>query len=167
MTATSTPTPVLQARGLVKRYGQVTSIDGADCDLLAWGAGLGPSTGGQRHLGCRIDNGAVAVDAHQRTSRDGCFAAGECTGVGGSELAVVEGGSAGYGATGQTAQTAARGARRPHWQAVAGGGGRRVASPESVVPPRSCAFPFRASSGRVLRRARTRPACVRFCLFLC
>jgi len=34
MTATSSPTPVLQARGLVKRYGQVTAIDGADFDLL-------------------------------------------------------------------------------------------------------------------------------------
>ena len=30
----STPTPVLQARGLVKRYGQVTALDGADFDLL-------------------------------------------------------------------------------------------------------------------------------------
>ncbi|MEW2413176.1 ATP-binding cassette domain-containing protein [Streptomyces sp. NPDC046866] len=29
-----TPTPVLQARGLVKRYGHVTAIDGADFDLL-------------------------------------------------------------------------------------------------------------------------------------
>jgi fructose transport system ATP-binding protein len=30
----STPTPVMQARGLVKRYGQVTALDGADFDLL-------------------------------------------------------------------------------------------------------------------------------------
>ena len=28
------PTPVLQARGLVKRYGHVTALDGADLDLL-------------------------------------------------------------------------------------------------------------------------------------
>ncbi|MYS88724.1 MULTISPECIES: ATP-binding cassette domain-containing protein, partial [Streptomyces] len=34
MTTTTTETPVLQARGLVKRYGQVTAIDGADFDLL-------------------------------------------------------------------------------------------------------------------------------------
>jgi fructose transport system ATP-binding protein len=33
MTTTS-PVPVLQARGLVKRYGHVTAIDGADFDLL-------------------------------------------------------------------------------------------------------------------------------------
>src|ERR671938_123522 len=29
-----TPTPVLQARGLVKRYGQVTALDGCDFELL-------------------------------------------------------------------------------------------------------------------------------------
>ena len=31
----TTPVPVLQARGLVKRYGQVTAIDGADFELRA------------------------------------------------------------------------------------------------------------------------------------
>jgi fructose transport system ATP-binding protein len=30
----SAPTPVMQARGLVKRYGHVTALDGADFDLL-------------------------------------------------------------------------------------------------------------------------------------
>jgi fructose transport system ATP-binding protein len=30
----SAPTPVLQARGLVKRYGHVTALDGADLDLF-------------------------------------------------------------------------------------------------------------------------------------
>jgi len=35
MTETAPPsTPVLQARGLVKRYGHVTALDGADLDLL-------------------------------------------------------------------------------------------------------------------------------------
>ena len=33
MTAGAAPTPVLQARGLVKRYGHVTALDGADLDL--------------------------------------------------------------------------------------------------------------------------------------
>ena len=32
--AASQSTPVLQARGLIKRYGQVTALDGADFDLL-------------------------------------------------------------------------------------------------------------------------------------
>ncbi|RKE17778.1 ATP-binding cassette domain-containing protein [Streptomyces sp. TLI_171] len=34
MSITATATPVIQARGLVKRYGHVTAIDGADFDLL-------------------------------------------------------------------------------------------------------------------------------------
>ncbi len=34
MSSTTTVTPVIQARGLVKRYGHVTAIDGADFDLL-------------------------------------------------------------------------------------------------------------------------------------
>ncbi|WP_419994384.1 ATP-binding cassette domain-containing protein [Streptomyces boninensis] len=32
---TDTPSPVLQARGLIKRYGHVTALDGADFDLYA------------------------------------------------------------------------------------------------------------------------------------
>ena len=32
--STTQASPVLQARGLVKRYGSVTAIDGADFDLL-------------------------------------------------------------------------------------------------------------------------------------
>ncbi|WP_095145777.1 NAD(P)/FAD-dependent oxidoreductase [Burkholderia contaminans] len=90
-----------------------------DCDRLACGFGLVPNTVLPSHLGCRIDNGAVAVDVHQRTSRDGVFAAGECTGVGGSELAMVEGEIAGLAATGQTAPLAALVAQRAHWQAFA------------------------------------------------
>jgi fructose transport system ATP-binding protein len=34
MTSDNLPTPVLQARGLVKRYGHVTALDGADLELL-------------------------------------------------------------------------------------------------------------------------------------
>ncbi|WGS46525.1 NAD(P)/FAD-dependent oxidoreductase [Burkholderia sp. JSH-S8] len=89
------------------------------CDRLACGFGLVPNTALPSHLGCRIENGAVAVDAHQRTSRAGHFAAGECTGVGGSELAMVEGEIAGCAATGQTARLAALVERRAHWQAFA------------------------------------------------
>ncbi|HDR9066771.1 TPA: NAD(P)/FAD-dependent oxidoreductase [Burkholderia vietnamiensis] len=88
-----------------------------DCDRLACGFGLVPNTVLPSHLGCRIEHGAVVVDAHQRTSRDGCFAAGECTGVGGSELAMVEGEIAGHAATGQTARLAALVEQRARWQA--------------------------------------------------
>ncbi|RQR47025.1 MULTISPECIES: FAD/NAD(P)-binding oxidoreductase [unclassified Burkholderia] len=103
-----------------------------DCDRLACGFGLVPNTVLPSHLGCRIENGAVVVDAHQRTSRDGCFAAGECTGVGGSELAIVEGEIAGYAATGQTAPLAALVARRAHWQAFADAVRERFAIREPI-----------------------------------
>ncbi|VBB13614.1 NAD(P)/FAD-dependent oxidoreductase [Burkholderia stabilis] len=103
-----------------------------DCDRLACGFGLVPNTVLPSHLGCRIENGAVAVDAHQRTSRDGHFAAGECTGVGGSELAMVEGEIAGYAATGQTAPLAVLVARRAHWQAFADAVRERFAIREPI-----------------------------------
>ncbi|MBZ5795237.1 NAD(P)/FAD-dependent oxidoreductase [Burkholderia contaminans] len=103
-----------------------------DCDRLACGFGLVPNTVLPSHLGCRIDNGAVAVDAHQRTSRDGVFAAGECTGVGGSELAMVEGEIAGYASTGQTGPLVALVAQRAHWQAFANAVRERFAIREPI-----------------------------------
>ncbi|WP_420212577.1 FAD-dependent oxidoreductase [Burkholderia aenigmatica] len=103
-----------------------------DCDRLACGFGLVPNTVLPSHLGCRIDNGAVAVDAHQRTSRDGVFAAGECTGVGGSELAMVEGEIAGLAAIGQTAPLAALVTQRAHWQAFADAVRERFAIREPI-----------------------------------
>jgi hypothetical protein len=45
---------------------------------------------------------AIAVDEWQRTSRDRVFAVGECTGIGGVDLAVAEGEIAGYAACGET-----------------------------------------------------------------
>ncbi|OXI84049.1 FAD/NAD(P)-binding oxidoreductase [Burkholderia sp. AU31652] len=103
-----------------------------DCDRLACGFGLVPNTVLPSHLGCRIDDGAVAVDVHQRTSRDGFFAAGECTGVGGSELAMVEGEIAGLAATGQTAQLAALVTQRAHWQVFADAVRERFAIREPI-----------------------------------
>ncbi|AOK07421.1 NAD(P)/FAD-dependent oxidoreductase [Burkholderia sp. AU28942] len=103
-----------------------------DCDRLACGFGLVPNTVLPSHLGCRIENGAVVVDAHQRTSRDGCFAAGECTGVGGGELAMVEGEIAGCAATGQTQSLAALIARRAHWHAFADAVRERFAIREPI-----------------------------------
>ncbi|KVK93298.1 FAD/NAD(P)-binding oxidoreductase [Burkholderia territorii] len=103
-----------------------------DCDRLACGFGLVPNTVLPSHLGCRIENGAVAVDAYQRTSREGCFAAGECTGVGGSELAMVEGEIAGCAATGQTAPLDELIAQRARWQAFADAVRERFAIREPI-----------------------------------
>lgn len=65
------------------------------CDTLAVGHGMLPHTDLADGLGCRLDGPAVAVDAEQRTSVPGVWAAGEATGVGGAALALAEGHIAG------------------------------------------------------------------------
>lgn len=70
-----------------------------ECDRLACGFGLVPNTELGQLLGCALGaNGGLAVDAQQATSVAGCFAAGECTGIGGSERAAVQGALAGAAA---------------------------------------------------------------------
>jgi len=64
MTAIASATPVLQARGLVKRYGQVVAIDGADFDLLPGEvlAVIGDNGAGKTSL-IKALTGAVTPDA--------------------------------------------------------------------------------------------------------
>lgn len=69
-----------------------------ECDRLACGFGLVPNTQLGQLLGCQIKDQAIIVDEYQRSSQPQVFAAGECTGFGGSELAMVEGSIAGYAA---------------------------------------------------------------------
>lgn len=71
------------------------------CDWLACGFGLAPSLELARLAGCAIDGGAVRVDTLQRTSVPGVLCAGEGTGIGGVELALVEGEVAGHVAAGR------------------------------------------------------------------
>jgi D-hydroxyproline dehydrogenase subunit alpha len=73
------------------------------CERVAYGYGLTPNTRLARALGCALAGEAIAVDAGQRTSVEGVYAAGECTGVGGMELARVEGELAGWAAAGDEA----------------------------------------------------------------
>ncbi|WP_369138028.1 NAD(P)/FAD-dependent oxidoreductase [Modestobacter versicolor] len=73
------------------------------CDLLAVGWGFTPHLELHLQLGCATELGAdgslvVTADDAGRTSVPGVWAAGECTGIGGSELAVVEGEIAGRSA---------------------------------------------------------------------
>jgi NADPH-dependent 2,4-dienoyl-CoA reductase/sulfur reductase-like enzyme len=70
-------------------------------DLLCTGYGLVPNLELARLLGCAIDGGVVGVDAAQRTSVAGVWCAGEPTGIGGVDLALVEGQVAGLGAAGR------------------------------------------------------------------
>ncbi|AZC23146.1 NAD(P)/FAD-dependent oxidoreductase [Pseudomonas sessilinigenes] len=102
------------------RIRQGRRIREISCDYLACGFGLVPNTRLASHLGCRLEQGAIAVDSEQRSSLPLVYAAGECTGIGGSELALVEGEIAGYAATGQAGRAAALNAQRQHWQRFAG-----------------------------------------------
>jgi D-hydroxyproline dehydrogenase subunit alpha len=74
------------------------------CDYLACGFHLIPNVELPVLLGCRTQNGCVQVDHFQRTTVEGIFCAGEPTGVGGVELALVEGEIAGLSAAGRNAE---------------------------------------------------------------
>ena len=74
------------------------------CDYLACGFHLVPNVELQSLLGCRLRNGFVRVDDFQGTSVEGVFCAGEPTGIGGVELALVEGQIAGLAAAHETAR---------------------------------------------------------------
>ncbi|WP_028210690.1 FAD-dependent oxidoreductase [Paraburkholderia mimosarum] len=78
-----------------------------DCDRLACAYGLVPNMGLGAALGCglepRAGSAAIAVNEFQQTSVESIYAAGECTGVGGMELAAVEGRIAAHAALGDNA----------------------------------------------------------------
>ncbi|WP_042421738.1 NAD(P)/FAD-dependent oxidoreductase [Streptacidiphilus anmyonensis] len=78
------------------------------CDAVAVGHGLVPQLELPLELGCRTrrlpdGSAALVVDAAQRTTVPGVWAAGESTGIGGVQLAVAEGELAGRAVAGQTA----------------------------------------------------------------
>ncbi|WP_458377672.1 FAD-dependent oxidoreductase [Pseudomonas fluorescens] len=89
------------------------------CDRLACGFGLIPNTQLGQALGCALDGTALAVDTWQTTSQADHYAAGECTGFGGSELALVEGAIAGHAAVGNIAAARQLRPRRARWQGFA------------------------------------------------
>lgn len=82
------------------RHWRPVSTRTVECDILAYGYGFVPQLELPVQLGCATRHDAdggpvVAVDAGQRTSVPGVYAAGESTGVGGAVLAEVEGRIAG------------------------------------------------------------------------
>lgn len=70
-------------------------------DYVACGFGLVPNTEAAQLLGCRLDDGFVAVDSRQQTTVEGVYCAGEPTGIGGLDKALEEGERAGAAATSQ------------------------------------------------------------------
>jgi len=100
----------------VRRKGGTLDIA---CDYLACGYGLLPNTELARALGCRIEQGAVQVDPWQHTSVANILCAGEGTGVGGVDLALVEGHIAGLAASGRAHDAQAYFAERDKWRGFA------------------------------------------------
>lgn len=100
-----------------------SSVEDIACDRLACGFGLVPNTELGQHLGCAVvmRNGtaALAVDAAQATSVPDIYAAGENTGIGGSDRALTQGAIAGHAAVGAIAQAAALRPQFTRWDAFA------------------------------------------------
>lgn len=82
------------------------------CDYLACGFHLVPNLELAALLGCRMENGFVAVDEWQQNSARGIFCAGEPTGIGGLELSLIEGQIAGLAAAAQPQKARAMFAQR-------------------------------------------------------
>jgi hypothetical protein len=95
----------LRAEGCEKLESVTVSRKGKretfSCDYLACGFHLVPNTELAALLGCRLKNDAVEVDCSQQTSVSGIYCAGEPTGIGGLELALIEGQIAGFAASGR------------------------------------------------------------------
>lgn len=70
-----------------------------ECDLAGVGFGLVPNTRVAAMLGCEIRGNRVRTDHHQRTSVPNIWCAGEATGIGGVDAAVLEGQIAACSAT--------------------------------------------------------------------
>jgi NADPH-dependent 2,4-dienoyl-CoA reductase/sulfur reductase-like enzyme len=95
-----------------------------DCERIACGYGLVPNVTVGEALGCAIRRdpeagSALVVDDAQRTSLAHVFAAGECTGVGGMELASVEGEIAGLQAVDAQREAAQLQTQRDRWRRFA------------------------------------------------
>lgn len=107
------------AGAVIRRRGLDVTLE---CDRIASGYGLVPNVSLAQMFGCALARGAVVVDDGQRTSVQDVWAAGECTGIGGMELARAEGRIAGLSATDRPVP-ASLVREREHWRGFA----RRVA----------------------------------------
>jgi NADPH-dependent 2,4-dienoyl-CoA reductase/sulfur reductase-like enzyme len=103
--------------------GNARELETLQCDYLACGYGLIPNVELAQALGCATasvgPHTVVETDRWQQTSVPGIYCAGEGTGVGGVDLALVEGRIAGLCASGQGAQTEADVGERARWRKFA------------------------------------------------
>jgi NADPH-dependent 2,4-dienoyl-CoA reductase/sulfur reductase-like enzyme len=86
-----------------------------ECDQLACGFGMVPNVELPLALGCELEQGFVRVDQSQGTSRPDVFCAGEPTGIGGADCALVEGQIAGHAAAGKPARAESLFRKRAAW----------------------------------------------------
>lgn len=100
----------------LQQQGKIVELE---CDRLACGFGLIPNIQLGQALGYAIEGQALAVDVWQASHRADHYAAGECTGFGGSELALAEGAIAGHSAVGEVEQAREWWPRRARWQGFA------------------------------------------------
>ena len=88
---------------VINRNFEIKKIRNVKCDVAAIGWGFTADTSIAGALGCKQviakdDGVVVSVDKDQQTSIPGVFAAGEITGIGGSDLSMAEGVIAGLAA---------------------------------------------------------------------
>jgi NADPH-dependent 2,4-dienoyl-CoA reductase/sulfur reductase-like enzyme len=98
---------VTQAHGSDRLRSVTVKIGGAKheiaCDYLGCRFHLIPNVELPRLLGCVVDRGHVVVDVKQQSSIPHVYCAGELTGIGGVEKALIEGEIAGLSAVGLSA----------------------------------------------------------------
>ena len=87
----------------INRNFKVKKVKNIKCDVAAIGWGFTPDTSLAGSLGCKQvvakdESVVVWVDSEQQTNIPGVFAAGEITGIGGSDLSMAEGVIAGIAA---------------------------------------------------------------------
>lgn len=118
----------------LKHGGKVTE---KACNRIACGFGLIPNTQLGQLLGCSLAPASgsaqgLSFDAFQATSVPDVYAAGECTGVGGSERALAQGRIAGNAAVANIAAARKCWPERARWEALASHLHRRFTLPDSL-----------------------------------
>jgi NADPH-dependent 2,4-dienoyl-CoA reductase/sulfur reductase-like enzyme len=113
----------LKADG-AERVQSVTLTDGhrkwmEDCDYLACGFGLVPNIELPLLLNCQLHDGFATVDEWQCSSVANVYCAGELTGIGGADAALVEGQIAGLAASDRLEAARLLFSRRASWQRFA------------------------------------------------